>query len=304
MWVQNNRWKLQSTNLIAPPGEGPGSLERLPFVLVDGGQGLRWVRTEDSQRCATDERAAEVPFDSVSVAEVVCLVFSRSRGSSSGAVLHAPVETAHGDNSFVGKGADTASADVATGGPRLKREVLFLSQWASEEAVLENARGWVKRLPSLLGMDLVCRVTEPTFASDDLDCKGFWLRPAGRSDDQWWNALRKHALTSISAALAEVVLWTPDLIHSRSGPRCSYRACSDYALGARGGLPDESDVARSDEGLITGVRWLTQRHWSGSIPADAPSVDPGSAAAGLTRAGSPAARYDTSADPYIARLSP
>ncbi len=77
----------------------------------------------------------------------------------------------------------------------------------------EAAWAWVRRLATLLTMDLDCQVAEPPFSAEDLDCRGFWLTPpVTRSDEAREKLLRKQVFTGLTAMLQHATRWKPELL--------------------------------------------------------------------------------------------
>ena len=62
-------------------------------------------------------------------------------------------------------------------------------------------------------MDFDCQVLDPPCASeDDIDCRGFWLRPMARQSAQQVKLLRKQSFASLIVVLEGVARWQPDLL--------------------------------------------------------------------------------------------
>ena len=74
------------------------------------------------------------------------------------------------------------------------------------------AQTWARRLATVLGVDLDCQVAEPPYSTEDLDCKGYWMRPVARSDDARVKTLRKQIFASLISVMDHVTRWKPDII--------------------------------------------------------------------------------------------
>ena len=69
---------------------------------------------------------------------------------------------------------------------------------------------WAERLAAEIGAELHC--TPPFVNEDDLECRGYWLRPVVRKPEERVRLLRKHAFTGLVAMLSGVVRWNPDIV--------------------------------------------------------------------------------------------
>ncbi len=103
------------------------------------------------------------------------------------------------------------SAALSPYGVVLRRRVLFLGRWAQGAFVKEAARAWVRRLATLLAMDLDCQVAEPPFSTEDLDCREFWLNPVPRSDEAREKLLQKQVFTGLTQMLQQT-RWKSELL--------------------------------------------------------------------------------------------
>ena len=87
-----------------------------------------------------------------------------------------------------------------------------MGSWAPEAEVICLAKAWVRRLAALLGMDFDCQSAEPSFSTEELDCRGYWFNLAARTDEARVKILRKEVFTGLCAMLQHATRWKPDLI--------------------------------------------------------------------------------------------
>jgi len=119
---------------------------------------------------------------------------------------------------FAAMSQPSASAQVEapwydTPTPILRKKVVFLGPWATNDELSRISEQWLERLGGAAAIEFDCAVARPPFCNeDDLECPGFWMNPKARSDDQRYRLLRKQAFAGIVAALHQVSRSKPDLI--------------------------------------------------------------------------------------------
>ena len=97
---------------------------------------------------------------------------------------------------------DPARSLLAAASPGTKFRVLFLGPLVKAMSV-----AWAKRLAAEIGAELHCTLLDPPFANeDDLECRGYWLRPVARKPEERVRLLRKHAFTGLVALLSGIVM--------------------------------------------------------------------------------------------------
>ena len=67
---------------------------------------------------------------------------------------------------------------------------LFMGPFALDHLVQEKADYWRARLEEEYSLRLNLKVALPPFQTEDLDCKGFWLNPQGKTYEKRVKNLR------------------------------------------------------------------------------------------------------------------
>jgi hypothetical protein len=75
--------------------------------------------------------------------------------------------------------ADRVSVEIKM--PRTTVRALFVGPFAFETVVKQKAALWRERLESEYGVDIEMHIANPPFQTDDLEVKGFWLKPDART---------------------------------------------------------------------------------------------------------------------------
>ena len=65
--------------------------------------------------------------------------------------------------------------------PKPAVKVLYVGPFVLEATVQRKANEWRQRLQQHYPMEVALQVAAPPYEVDDLECKGYWLKPEGRT---------------------------------------------------------------------------------------------------------------------------
>ena len=91
--------------------------------------------------------------------------------------------------------------------------VLVLGPFATTEESERKCQYWMTKLRAMTGLKLRMVIGDPPFeVEEDIDGKGYWLRPRQAKPDARRKEMRKHILTSIMLVLSYAVRFRPQII--------------------------------------------------------------------------------------------
>ena len=91
--------------------------------------------------------------------------------------------------------------------------VLFLGPFALESVVEQRAREWKTRLQMLLNRSVHVEIADPVYGTeDDIECKGYWVRPVAATVEARIKMLRKQLFSGVVSVLAQVCRTQPSVI--------------------------------------------------------------------------------------------
>ena len=108
---------------------------------------------------------------------------------------------------------ETAPSSAAPRSSPLSENVLFLGPFAITSVVEEKKTEWSMKFSKALNIPLRPTVGDPAFdVPEDIDGKGYWVRPVASKEEARRKLLKKQLYSSIVLALSYVVRYRPRVI--------------------------------------------------------------------------------------------
>ena len=119
-------------------------------------------------------------------------------------------------------------------------EVLCVGPFVLESVLTLRATEWQRKLDRQFGVPVHLTVANPPFQTDEIDCRGYWLNPVGRTAEQRIKQLKSHVSKALIELLEAVQQSRPHVIvgEGQGGvvvamstfPIILERACRDRAV--------------------------------------------------------------------------
>ncbi len=106
------------------------------------------------------------------------------------------------------RGADLVPED----GEEAEVIALFVGPFALDRIVQERAKHWRGRLENEYPLKLDLRIVHPPFQTNDLECKGYWLKPEAKTYDKRVNSLRSQINSALVEFLSQVERNRPRIV--------------------------------------------------------------------------------------------
>ena len=119
-------------------------------------------------------------------------------------------EAVHAIDEADSPGADRVTVGAGIRVPELK--VLYLGPFVLDSVTQKKREAWKLRLDEEYSVDTTIAVADPPFQISDLDCKGYWLKPEGNTQEKRVKALRKHVNSALVSLLNDVEKHRPRLV--------------------------------------------------------------------------------------------
>jgi hypothetical protein len=124
--------------------------------------------------------------------------------------------------------------------PKLIIRALFVGPFVLDSVLQSRAVQWKEQLEEEYGIVVDMRIAKTPFQTDDIDCKGFWLKPDARDYGQRVKKLKSQVSSALVILLTEVERVRPRIIvGERQGgvvaamstfPIILERSCRDRAV--------------------------------------------------------------------------
>ena len=136
-------------------------------------------------------------------------------------------------------------------------KVLYVGPFVLDEELHARAKRWKSRLESAyprLRLEIDMKVADPPFHTDDIDCKGYWLKPEGREYAARVKSLKKQ-LNSALVVMMEIV--------NKERPRMLIGEGQGGTLVAMSSFPLILERACRDRAVTSQQMWTYRQAWSG-----------------------------------------
>ncbi len=110
----------------------------------------------------------------------------------------------------VGPPEETSNLSARVDKPQ--RKAILLGPFALEVEVTRRARAWQTRLEEHLGVEIQMQIATPPYEMDnDVECKGYWVRPVHAKHDEKLKVLRKQIYARLVEFLTQAERCRPRL---------------------------------------------------------------------------------------------
>ena len=83
-------------------------------------------------------------------------------------------------------------------------KALFVGPFALETQVQQGARYWRSRLQDEYKISVAMTIAAPPYTTDDLECRGYWVKPVGKDYKSTVKSLKKQLCGSLVWLLNEI----------------------------------------------------------------------------------------------------
>jgi hypothetical protein len=147
---------------------------------------------------------------------------------------------------------DAASVPVVAVKPTVK--ALYVGPFVLDGVLRRKCQYWEDRLSREFDMELQMEVAPPPFATDDVECKGYWLNPQGRTYEQRVKKLKSQISCAQVFLLTEV---------ERARPRILVGEGQGGVVVAMSGFPVILERACRDRAVTQHQMETFRKAWSG-----------------------------------------
>ena len=88
--------------------------------------------------------------------------------------------------------------------PKQSLNALFVGPFVLDRVLQEKEDYWKERLSKDYDIDIEMHIAEPPFTVDDIECKGYWLKPDALKYDQRVKKLKSQVSSALITLLAEI----------------------------------------------------------------------------------------------------
>ena len=107
---------------------------------------------------------------------------------------------------------ESGPASVPIVMPKPEVKALFVGPLVLDTVLHRKATQWEERLAAEYGVEVDMHVADPPFQTDDIECKGYWLKPDARTYEQRVKKLKSQVSSALIVLLTEIERVRPRII--------------------------------------------------------------------------------------------